>query len=273
MTMLKIIIKKIKTLINLDLAWAGRYYPKKLARSFNYYFASLRANYNEVDIDGLNIKMFFSHPVQYSFVKKIKNKKHEHNLLVMWKRNSELNNGAVLDLGGYSGIFGLISAKINSNSKVFIFEPDSVNARHIENNIVLNNLNNVSFVRGVVSDKTGQVFFKEHRGGEAGSLANQGDLKINSYALGNFINLYNIKPTLIKLDVEGAEYLALSGMKEHLKKAEVLNILLELHYDLIKKYGNTAEDIFKLLDELNFKYIYLDKNKYNEHYWVYKKSR
>lgn len=267
--MFKIIFKKIKILKNLDLAWASRYYTKELVRNFNYYFASLLTNYNEVDIDGLKIKMFFSHPAQYSFIKKIKKGKHEHNLLVMWKKNSELNKGDALDLGGYSGIFGLISAKVNPNNKVYIFEPDSVNTRHIENNIVLNNLSNVSLVKGVVADKTEQVFFKEHQGGEAGSMSNHGDLKINSYALDDFIELNGIKPALIKMDVEGAEYLVLSGLKEYLKKAENLNILLELHYNLIKKYGKTTEDIFKLLDELNFKYIYLDKNQYNEHYWAY----
>lgn len=270
--MFKIILKKIKTLKNLDLAWAGRYYTKKLIRNFNYHFASLRNDYNEVEIDGLKMKMFFSHPAQYSFIKKIKKGKHEHNLLVMWKKNSELSQGDILDLGGYSGIFGLISAKVNPNYKVYVFEPDAINGRHIERNMALNNLNNVSLVRGVVSDKTKQVFFKEHQGGEAGSMVNQGGLKINSYALGDFIETHNLKPTLIKMDVEGVEYLVLLGMKEYLKKVENLNILLELHYDLIKKYGNTVEDIFKLLDELNFKYIYLDKNQYNEHYWVYKKS-
>ena len=266
--MFKIIFKKIKTLINLDLGWA----KKQLTRNIQYYFARLLANNKEVEIDGLKIKMSYSHPVQYSFVKKVKNREHEYNLLVMWKRNSELYYGDMLDLGGYSGIFGLIAAKLNPNHHVYIFEPDTVNARHIENNIALNDLNNVSLIKGLVSDKNGPVFFKEHSGGEAGSLASRGDLKINSYALGDFIETHNLKPILIKMDVEGAEYLALAGMKEYLKKAEVLNILLELHYDLIKKYGQTAEDVFKLLDELNYKYIYLDKNQYNEHYWVYKRS-
>lgn len=270
--MFKAIFKKIKTLKNLDLVWAGRYYTKKLVRNFNYYFASLRTDCNEVDIDGLKIKMFFSHPIQYSFIKKIQNGKHEHDLLIMWKRNSELDKGDILDLGGYSGIFGLMSAKVNPNNKVYIFEPDAINGRHIERNITLNNLNNVLLVKGAVSNKTEQVFFKEHQGGEAGSIVGQSNLKIESYALDDFIEKYNTKPTLIKMDVEGAEHLVLSGMKKYLKKTEYLNILLELHYDLIEKYGNTAEDVFKLLDELNFKYIYLDKNQYNEHYWVYKKS-
>ncbi|OGF23471.1 hypothetical protein A3D45_01080 [Candidatus Falkowbacteria bacterium RIFCSPHIGHO2_02_FULL_42_9] len=266
------IFKKIKILKNLNLAWAVRYYTKKLARNLNYYFASSRTDYKEIDIEGLRIKMFFSHPTQYSFIKKIQSRKHEHNLLIMWKRNSELNKGDILDLGGYSGIFGLISAKVNPHNRVCIFEPDAINSQHIEKNIVLNNLTNVSLVRGVVSDKTKQVFFKEHQGGEAGSIVNQGSLKIESYALDNFIESNSIKPTLIKMDVEGAEYLVLSGTRGYLKKAGDLNILLELHYNLVGKYGNTAQDVFKLLDELNFKYIYLDKNQYNEHYWVYKKS-
>ena len=132
--MFKIFLKKIKTLKNINLAWASRYYTKKLARNINYYFASSRTDYNEVDIEGLKIKMFFSHPTQYSFIKKIQSRKHEHNLLIIWKRNSEINKGDILDLGGYSGIFGLISAKVNPHNKVYIFEPDAVNSQHIEKN-------------------------------------------------------------------------------------------------------------------------------------------
>ncbi|MFH1822628.1 MAG: FkbM family methyltransferase [Patescibacteria group bacterium] len=228
-----------------------------------------RRKYIIVDIDDIKIKMCFSHPTQHAFVKKIKKSRHEHHLLTMWKRNVVLNKGDILDLGGYSGIFGLIAAKASPDSKVYIFEPDPVNYKHVSKNIALNNLVNVTPVKAVVSNKTEQVSFQEHQGGEAGSISEKGCLKIKSYALNDFIESNDIKPRLIKMDVEGAEYLALSGMKEYLKKTDDLNILLELHYDLLKKYSHTAEDIFKLLDELHFKYIYLDKNQYNEHYWVY----
>lgn len=269
--MLKTIIKKIKTLVNLNLPWAGRYYSKKLARNLDFYAAGLRKDYEEVDIDGLKIKMSFSHSTQYSFAKKIKNKRHEHDLLVMWKRNLELGNadGDILDLGGYSGIFGLIAAKLNPSRKVYIFEPDPVNIHHIESNIALNDLSNILLVKGAVSDKTGQVFFKEHAGGESGSIADQGGLSVNSYSLGDFIESNDIKPALIKMDVEGAEYLALSGLKEYFRKNNDVSILLELHCELVKKYGNTQKDVFKLLGEMGFKYIYLDESRYSEHYWAY----
>jgi len=271
--MFKKISKKIKTLFKLDYGWALRYYPKKLVKNLAYGWASLRKNQEIVEIDGLKLLLSFYHPIQYSFVKKVKTGRHEADLLVRWKRNSEINKGDVLDLGGYSGLFGLISAKLNPESRVYIFEPDTVNARHVENNIALNRLNNAALVKGAVADKTGQLRFKEHRGGEAGNLTGgDGDRLIDVYALDDFIKEKGIKPTLIKLDVEGAEYAALTGLKEYLKQAEAVDILLELHYDLIKKYGRSPRDVMALLDELNYKCVYLDKNRYNEHYWVYKKG-
>jgi len=269
--MLERTMKKMKTLVNLDMSWAGRYYSKRLLRGFAFYAASRRKNYEEVDIDGLKIKMSFSHPTHYSFVKKIKNKKHEHDLLIMWKRNLELGRaeGDIFDLGGYSGIFGLIAAKINPSHKVYIFEPDPVNISHIEKNIALNDLANAILVKGAVSDRAGRVFFKEHKGGESGGIASRGELSVESYSLGDFIESNGIKPVLIKMDVEGAEYLALLGLKEYLKKGNYVNILLELHCDLVKKYGHTQKDVLDLLGAMGFKYIYLDESQYSEHYWAY----
>ena len=73
------------------------------------------------------------------------------------------------------------------------------------------------------------------------------------------------------MDIEGAEYLAFSGMKDYLKKIKSINILLELHRDVIKKFGNTKEDVLKLLSELGFRCEFLNKNHYGcEYYWVSK---
>jgi len=48
-------------------------------------------------------------------------------------------------------------------------------------------------------------------------------------------------------------------------------VVYELHYNIIKKFGKTREDVLELLDELGFKYRFLSKNPYGcEYYWACK---
>ncbi len=228
----------------------------------------------EVDIDGLSIKMSFSHPYHHFFARRVCKRGHEANLLVMWKRQAEKHKGTFLDCGGYSGIFGLVAAATNPASKVFIFEPDTTNFEHIKRNIALNNLDNVFPIQAAVSDNSGTVSFKKHEGGEAGSIVGEGgDLQMPCVTIDEWVEQNQKKPFLIKLDVEGAEYRVLLGARKLLEESTDLEILLEMHYNFLKRYGDSIEDIWGLLQELGYRAIYLDKCEWNEHYWVYRENK
>jgi arsenate reductase-like glutaredoxin family protein len=57
----------------------------------------------------------------------------------------------------------------------------------------------------------------------------------------------------MKIDVEGAELKVLSGLEGILQNnRELRTIYCEVHPDLIKNYGRTAEEIKKLLEESGF---------------------
>ena len=223
-------------------------------------------------MDGLKIKMSFFSPDHHHFVKKNKNKKYyEHNFFSRWKEQAQQMATDVLDLGGYSGFYGLVAAKVNPSSRIYIFEPDSLNYRQIKENIRLNDLRNIEVIKAVVTDKIRSIFFTEYKGKETGRISENSDFQIDGLILDDWLEKNKINPTLIKMDIEGAEYLALSGMKNYLKTAKSMNILLELHYNIIKKFGKTREDVLELLDELGFKYRFLSKNPYGcEYYWACK---
>lgn len=254
----------------MDYGWAFRYYSKRL-----FIYIKYRLDFRkfiEVDVDGLKVKMFFSHPNHHYFVIRSNNKKYyEYNLFKIWKKKLEKTTGDIIDFGGYNGFYGLLAAKICPNYRVYIFEPDMVNYEHIKKNIAINDLRNVTAIKAIVTDKIRSIFFFELRGRETGRISEDSDFKIDSLILDDWFQQYNIKPALIKMDIEGAEYLALSGMKNYLKTAKQVNLLLELHCQVIKKFGNTKEDVLKLLNELGFKYKFLNKNDYGcEYYWIYK---
>ena len=261
---------KFKTLLTMDYGWAVRYYPKRLLIYIKYLLDFRKLI--EVEVDGLRIKMSWSHPNHHYFIIRSNDKRYyEYELFKIWKKELEQTMGDIIDFGGYNGFYGLLAAKICPNSKVYIFEPDSVNYTHIKKNILINNLHNVVVIKAIVTDKIRSIFFAQQQGRETGRISEDSDFKIDSLTLDDWLEKGKIKPVLIKMDIEGAEYLALSGMKNYLKNAPKVNIILELHREVIKKFGNTKEDVLKLLDELGFKYKYLNKNDYGcDYYLIYK---
>lgn len=262
---------KFKTLFTMNYGWAFRYYLKRFLISIKYYLDFRK--FIVVEVDGLKIKMSFSHPNHHYFVVRSNDKRYyEHNLYGIWKKQLQQQTvGDIIDFGGYNGFYGLMAAQARPDSRVYIFEPDIVNYAHIKKNILINNLHNVTVMKAMVTDRIKSIFFSEHQGRETGRISKDSDFKIDSLTLDDWLEKNNIKPTLIKMDIEGSEYLALSGMKNYLKTAKNINILLELHHNLVS--GHNKEDVLKLLDELGFKYEYLNKNQFScEYYWVYKQE-
>ena len=261
---------KLKTLFTMDYGWAFRYTIKRLIINLKYKLDFRK--FIEVNVGGLKIKMSFSHPNHHYFIIRSNDKKYyEYNLFKIWKQELEKTTGNIIDFGGYNGFYGLLAAKICPNSKVYIFEPDVVNYQHIKKNILINNLSNAVVIKAIVTNRIKSVFFSEHLGRETGRISEDSDFKIDSLTLDDWIEKDNINPVLIKMDIEGAEYLALSGMANYLRTARPMHILLELHREVIKEFGNTKEEVLKLLDELGFKNEYLNKNNYGcDYYWIYK---
>lgn len=254
--------------------WFVKYNKKRASVYYHYYKSkSKKENHLNINIDGLEFKMTFTHPYYHLFARRLQQGLHEKNSLIAWKRQAETKPEVVLDLGGYVGTYGLIAAKANPHSKVFIFEPDTTNFKQISENIKANNLHNAVVLQKAVSDVAGRVSFKNYPGSEAGSISQDtGDSSVECTTIAAWMEETKLTPTLIKMDVEGAEYKALSGGKKFLKESKDLRIILEVHYDLLKKFGDSQEKLWGLLDELSYDHFYLDTNEWNDHYWIYKKA-
>jgi FkbM family methyltransferase len=269
------IAKKIHTLRNLNWVWFVKYNKKRASVNFYFYRSKIKGeDHLNINIDGLKLKMSFLHPYYHMFARRLQEGKHESNTLIAWKRQSEVGPQVVLDIGGYVGTYGLISAIANPESQVFIFEPDATNFKQIEENIKLNGLKNASVVQMAVSDVVGKIFFNNIPGGEGGSIANNntGSSSIDCTTIDAWTEKIGSMPTLIKLDVEGAEFRSLTGGLALLQKSSKLRILLEVHYNLLKKFGDTQEKLWQLLKECGYDNFYLDTTEWNDHYWIYKSA-
>jgi hypothetical protein len=61
------------------------------------------------------------------------------------------------------------------------------------------------------------------------------------------VGLHTLRPALIKIDVEGAEYLVFKGARETLRAHRPV-ILSELADELLAGFGSTSRDVIRLLE-------------------------
>ena len=175
--------------------------------------------------------------------------------------NDIIKNGEVLvDVGANIGYFTLIMAKLSGSSgKIFSFEPENKNFEILEKNVKINNYQNVVLEKKGVSDRNGvNKFFLSSKNTGMHSLQKIRDdskeVKIDVIKLDDYFFTLDLveKISLIKIDVEGAEFQVLNGMKTILKNKN-LKLLIEFIPDHLKKHGTNPSDVLKILEDNDFK--------------------
>lgn len=151
-------------------------------------------------------------------------------------------SGIALDLGAHIGLYTvLLSRKANS---VIAFEPTSATRTILQKTLSMNNCRNVNVRSEAVSATSGFANFYDT--GDIVSNANSLlPIGVPSEIRTVSIDDLAIKFDFIKMDIEGAELLALKGAYNTLKSVKYMAI--ELHPDLLHDSGNTVKDVLDLL--------------------------
>lgn len=134
----------------------------------------------------------------------------------------ELRRNAVFyDIGANVGFYSLLASQFVDGGKVFAFEPLPQNLAYLEKHIALNHVQNVEILALAVSNTNGRSFFAVERTRSMGCLASDGDIGIEvaTATLDSLVEQGRIlPPNCIKMDVEGAEFLALQGARETFRR-------------------------------------------------------
>ena len=185
-------------------------------------------------------------------------------------KNNVKDGDNVIDLGANIGYFTLILAKlVGPTGKVFAFEPDPRNLALLKKNVEYNNYKNVIIVPKAVSnvnDKctlyTGQKTFGQNKIYKPKNTKIQKFIPIDSETvrLDDFFKTNGLldKISFIKIDVEGAEFLALSGMKEILKLNKNIKIFTEAEISYLEDAGSSYDQFIDLLTENDFTFSLAD---------------
>ena len=127
-----------------------------------------------------------------------------------------------------------------------------------------------------VSDKPDEVtLYTDGVEGNSPSLrqvGSRGSVTVRTDTIDNAIKMGKIPtPTIIKLDIEGAEILALQGMKNLLASQNSPRfIFIEYHPDFLPDYGSSFEQCKALVESCGYKEIY-SLQRANQNHYFYKR--
>jgi FkbM family methyltransferase len=171
------------------------------------------------------------------------------------------NGDVVIELGGHIGYLSVIFAKhVGTTGRVIVFEPGLDNLKYIRQNV--SGYSQVEIVEIAASDQVGTAtFYEESLTGQNNSLIQDYDvLKTNvnrsgveckitsrevpTTTLDQLVVDRKLVPNLVKIDIEGAELLALKGAFEVLKNIRPI---------LMVEITNRTSEVVELFRSHNYR--------------------
>ena len=172
----------------------------------------------------------------------------------------------IVDIGANLGYFTVIAAgRVGSSGTVFAYEPDPHNFDLLERNITVNGFSNARAFPVALSDRAGtrQLFFGDNQTTHSfGDKRNTGRSEsVVTDTLDNSLKtLGHPQIDLVKMDIEGAEPLALDGMRETIERNPTLIILFEFHPKAIQRLDRSPVEFLAKFKEVGFSLSAIDEN-------------
>lgn len=212
--------KLVKTL-------AGKKFTKNIlvAKTFYYLKAMLKEKY--VMINGSKIYLDKFDSLALSI-----NKEYEPESVEIIKKHIKKTD-VIIDIGANIGYYTILFARLGK--EVHAFEPEPENFKLLQKNIRVNKITNAIIVQKAVSNKNGTVNLKLNKlntGGHHITSLTKETIQIETIRLDNYIK----QADFIKMDIEGAEILALNGMPNILSNPN-LKLLVEYNPQALDNFG------------------------------------
>ncbi|WP_417200735.1 FkbM family methyltransferase [Bizionia sp.] len=200
---------------------------KKKIQAFKYYIRGRNNRYTRISLCGVSLNVL---PGVY---------RSQVDQDDAWWFYLSKNHNVIFDIGcniGYTALLGLIQ---NPNKQIVLVDPNPIALQQAAVNIINNGLGSrAQYQAAFVSNKLDQtVTFYTVGSGAAGSMhashaqtaaSLNSSLQVKTVTLDYLFNFYDLKPSLIKIDVEGAETLVMEGAKE-LAKETSCTFFIEMH--------------------------------------------
>ncbi|ARV61236.1 hypothetical protein BZZ01_23815 [Nostocales cyanobacterium HT-58-2] len=186
----------------------------------------------------------------------------EMNFLLRYLRDKD----SFLDIGANVGVYTLLAASKIKSGVIYSFEVLSKNYERLEENLNLNQFHQVKPYKLAISDFSGTTALNLAEGDSMPFItqtATHNTVTVSTDTLDNLLqnqSLTNL--TLAKMDIEGAEILALKGTTSLLKQQQPYVWILEIN-DAVNNFGYQKQDVINFLQDYGYRlYNYdADSNK------------
>jgi FkbM family methyltransferase len=166
-------------------------------------------------------------------------------------------NSNVIDLGANFGYHTVGLARMIPDGQVFAFEPLSFCFSQLQMNVLANSLRNVTTFKMAVTDKTGALIEMDPL--EA-TMNAQGMVNIGNTAIGSggdftfAVRLDDMnlpKIDFLKVDIQGAELAALTGMSKLISKDRPA-FFIEIEEHHLQRYGTSSKAVIEHFMALDY---------------------
>ena len=171
----------------------------------------------------------------------------------------------IIDIGANLGYYTVIaSCSAGERGLVIAFEPEPNFFKLLSKNIIRNNLKNVAIFEMAIADKNGEadLFLSEENKGNNSLISSEkldSFVSVKTATLDDFLSAKKIAMVdMIKMDIEGAEILALEGMKNTLAKYRPL-LFLEFSPHSIIKINRNPMDFLSTLRGIGYSIFEINK--------------
>ena len=170
------------------------------------------------------------------------------------------DNTTFIDIGSNYGAYSIPIAKLKNKINVYCFDPSEKALNQLEDNIKLNDIKNIKYFKVGVGEKNKTAFFND----EIKNYKNSGSYEISNKYSGKEISIDSIdnliengeiipkKKIILKMDVEGYEFLALQGLIKTIKRYDVF-IFFEFSIKIVLNHDDLLTSFTKFLKENNLK--------------------
>jgi len=175
-----------------------------------------------------------------------------------------------LDIGANVGYYSILAGHlVGPTGSVHSFEPIPWIFSELEGNVTLNSLNNVHLNQIAVSDTPGPLTIHLPGPGNSGlgssiqrppPYHSGQTVECEAERLDNYLkenDVQNIK--LIKMDIEGAEFLAMRGMTETFSRTPAPNVICEADEDLLGNPGFSVGDLARFMTDFGYQVENFDR--------------
>lgn len=224
---------------------------KKILNKIRYPYICTHAGM----VNGTTVKFHINNPVEKFRLQKFGGEKDQLEELLSLLRADDI----LYDIGASVGAWSIPAAIKAAKGQVVSFEPDPENLDRLRKNYALNGVTNFKVLPVAVGSEEGEMELFT-----AGAYAASPSLKpVNKISTSIQVKIETVdgliarqeipEPSVVKIDIEGAEMMALRGMTNLLGSAgRPRALVLELHPLFLPSFDTTLTEIFKFLIEKKY---------------------